>query len=161
VIVTTFLTIRLVKKRIDAPSARSLEDSESKGVKYKEADSSVHIEPFDSKIAKVNKFTEFDNCTERFMKKMCELSVDFNPFLISLPLSLAMGASYSFIVVIYFLAGALCLLFNVFKVHRACIEHKLSRYVLEHLWILLAVLQLINIIIEKRANMLYALTEAK
>ena len=95
------------------------------------------------------------------MKKMCELNVDFNPILISLPLSLVTGTSFSFIVVIYFSAATLCQFFNVFKVHRACIEHKLSRYVLEHLWILLAVLQLIIIILEKRANMLYTLVENK
>lgn len=95
------------------------------------------------------------------MKKMCELNVEFNPILLSLPLSLVTGTSFSFIVVIYFVAAALCLFFNVFKVHRACIDHKLSRYVLEHLWISLAVLQLIIIVIEKRANMLYALVESK
>lgn len=92
---------------------------------------------------------------------MCELNVDFNPLFLSLPLSLAMGTSFSFIVVIYFAAATACLFFNVFKVHRACIEHKLSRYVLEHVWILLAVLLLINILVEKRTNMLYAIVERK
>jgi len=68
-----------------------------------------------------------------------------------------MGRSYPFSIVIYMLAMLFCLLFNVFKIHRACIEHKVSRVMIELLWPVLAILQLLNLWTTAPSSMLYLL----
>lgn len=55
------------------------------------------------------------------MKKMGEVNVTFNPLLLGLPLSFVMGRTYALSISIYFAAALFCVLFNVFKIHRACI----------------------------------------
>ena len=159
-IVCVFLTIRLIKKKIDLSPPNEEESGESVGPKYKDAESSQHIGlSFDGPAVKANAFQEYDTCTERFMKKMCELNVLFNPMLLALPLNLVLGRSYAFCIVIYFLSGAFCVFFNLFKMHRACVLYKLSRLFLESIWVCLSLLLLINIWTQEPSSMLYKLRQ--
>lgn len=94
------------------------------------------------------------------MKKIGEINVLFNPLLITLPLNMVAGRTYAFSIVIYFVAWMFCLIFNVFKVHRACVEYKISRLFLESIWILLALLLLLNLWVTDASTMLYKLRVA-
>ena len=112
---------------------------------------------FDQAAAKSTILTDEDTCTERFMKKICDFNVNFNPLLLALPLNFILGKSMAFSIVIFFFAITSCYVFNVFKVHRACIEVKAGRLFLEILWIGLSVLLLVNIWTTKTSSMLYRL----
>jgi hypothetical protein len=94
------------------------------------------------------------------MKKMGELNVTFNPLLIALPLNLVLGRSYAFPIVVYFVSAFFCLMFNVFKLHRACVEYRVSRLFLESIWIVLTLLLLINIWTTDSSTMLYNIRQA-
>jgi hypothetical protein len=50
-----------------------------------------------------------------------------------------------FSVAIFFISATCCYIFNVFKMHRACVEMKIGRLFLEILWVGLAALLLVNI----------------
>jgi hypothetical protein len=150
-----FLTIRIIKKKIDLPPPPNESDSDSAGVQYQEENSR---QQFEKAAVAGTVFQETDTCTERFMKKVCEYNVLFSPLLISLPLNLVAGRSMAFCIAMYCLALVFCLLFNLFKVHRACIEHKISRLFLESLWAVFAILLLVNIFITPSSTMPYLLT---
>lgn len=47
--------------------------------------------------------------------------------MLALPLNFILGKSMAFSVAIFIIAIACCYIFNVFKVHRACVEHKAGR----------------------------------
>lgn len=98
-----------------------------------------------------------DTCTEIFMKKMCEYNVTFNPILLLVPLNFVLGRSFAFSFVIFITAAVCCCLFNVFKVHRACVESKAGRLFLETLWIVLSGLLIVNIWTTSVSPMLYRL----
>jgi len=70
-----------------------------------------------------------------------------------------MGKANPASVVLYMLAMLSLILFNTFKVHRACIEHMLIRLILELIWSVLAVGLLINLIRATPVDTLYALRE--
>jgi hypothetical protein len=122
VAVTVFQTVRIIKKQVDLnarPKKHEEPPSESAAEKYKESE--VTQQEFDKAAVKSTILSDSDTCTERLMKKVCEFSVTFNPLLLALPLNFILGRSRAFSVAIYFLALLCCFLFNVFKVHRACV----------------------------------------
>lgn len=101
--------------------------------------------------------TDDDTCAERLMKKVCEFNVSFNPLLLGVPLNLLLGRSLAFSVVVFVLGVVACLLFNVFKVHRACIQMKAGRLFFELLWPILTALLFVNIWTTSPSTMLYYL----
>lgn len=119
---TTFQTVRLIKKKIDLNARPKKEEevpAESAAEKYKESEVTQH--QFDVAAVKSTILADTDTCTERLMKKICEFNVLFNPLLLALPLNFILGRSMAFSVSMFFLSVTCCFLFNVFKVHRACI----------------------------------------
>jgi hypothetical protein len=61
--VLVFLTIRLIKKKIDSSSPAE-EEGESVGPKYKESESQQQIAgQFEQPAIAANTFTEYDTCT--------------------------------------------------------------------------------------------------
>lgn len=119
---TTFQTVRLIKKKIDLNARPKKEEevpAESAAEKYKESEVTQH--QFDVAAVKSTILADTDTCTERLMKKICEFNVLFNPLLLALPLNFILGRSMAFSVSMFFLSIVCCFLFNVFKVHRACI----------------------------------------
>ena len=88
---------------------------------------------------------------------MCEYEVLFNPLLLGFPLSFVAGRSYVFAPVAYFASATCCVIFNVFKMHRHCIEHMASRLLLESLWAMILFMLYVNIMVTDPANMLYLL----
>ena len=99
VLVTTFLTIKLIKKQIDFKHHTKEQEppSESAADKYKESSEVTNIQ-FDKAAIVSTVLKDEDTCTERLMKKMCELNSFFNPLLIAMPLNFVLGRS---IVLIY------------------------------------------------------------
>ena len=121
-LVTTFQTVRLIKKKIDLNARPKKEEevpAESAAEKYKEEE--VTRQQFDVAAVKSTILADTDTCTERLMKKICEFNVLFNPLLLALPLNFILGRSMAFSVSMFFLSIVCCFLFNVFKVHRACV----------------------------------------
>lgn len=68
-----------------------------------------------------------------------------------------LGRSYAFSVVIFIVGVVACLVFNVFKVHRACIQMKAGRLFFELIWVILAALLFVNIWTTSPSTMLYRL----
>ena len=121
-LVTTFQTVRLIKKKIDLNARPKKEEevpAESAAEKYKEEE--VTRQQFDVAAVKSTILADTDTCTERLMKKICEFNVLFNPLLLALPLNFILGRLMAFSVSMFFLSIVCCFLFNVFKVHRACV----------------------------------------
>ena len=121
-LVTTFQTVRLIKKKIDLNARPKKEEevpAESAAEKYKEEE--VTRQQFDVAAVKSTILADTDTCTERLMKKICEFNVLFNPLLLALPLNFILGRSKAFSISMFFLSIVCCFLFNVFKVHRACV----------------------------------------
>lgn len=93
------------------------------------------------------------------MKKMSELNTNFNPLLLGIVLSFVMGRSFAYEFTIYLLGLVCCLCFNVFKVHRACIDFMVSRWAIEALFPLCCLLLLVGLIVTENTTMLYTITE--
>lgn len=151
--------MRLIKKKIDLNARPKKEEEvpvESAGEKYKE-ETEVTQHQFDVAAVRSTVLADTDTCTERLMKKICEFNVLFNPLLLALPLNFILGRSMAFSVSMFFLSIVCCFLFNVFKVHRACIELKYGRQFFEILWILLSTLMLLNLWTTSPSSMLYLL----
>lgn len=119
--IITLLTVRLIKKKIDLRARPKQEDppSESAADKYKESEVTRH--QFEKEAVQSTILSDEDTCAERLMKKICEFNVSFNPLLLGVPLNFLLGRSFAFSVVVFVIGIVACLLFNVFKVHRACI----------------------------------------
>lgn len=127
-VITTLLTVRLIKKKIDfnaRPRKEEEPPSESAAEKYKESEITQH--QFDKAAVKSTILNDEDTCVDRLMKKVCEFNVTFNPILLALPLNFVLGRSLAFSVAIFVIAALCCYIFNVFKVHRACVEVKVGR----------------------------------
>ena len=65
------------------------------------------------------------------MKKACEFNVNFNPLLLGMVVSFVSGHSYAFSFSFYVIGLVCCILFNVFKIHRACITIWFGRWMVE------------------------------
>jgi len=65
--------------------------------------------------------TDDDNCVERMMKKACDFNVTLNPLLLPIIVAFASGHSYALSISVYIIGIICCVLFNVFKVHRAVV----------------------------------------
>ena len=87
------------------------------------------IQAFEKGVAASTTLDDNDTCTERLMKKMVEFNVIFHPFFLLMPLAFVLGRSNAGMIVLYILALLCCWLFNSFKVHRACMEHVMLRWV--------------------------------
>lgn len=71
-LVTTFQTVRLIKKKIDLNARPKKEEevpAESAAEKYKEEE--VTRQQFDVAAVKSTILADTDTCTERLMKKIC------------------------------------------------------------------------------------------
>ena len=88
---------------------------------------------------------------------MCEYNVIFNPLLLLAPLNFVLGRSMAFSVVIFIASATCCYIFNVFKVHRTCVESKAGRLFIEMLWIVLSALLIVNIWTTSVSPVLYRL----
>lgn len=93
------------------------------------------------------------------MKKIVELNVQFNPWLMGVMLSLVSGGSSGFCISFYVIGILCCVLFNSFKVHRACVDHFLSRWAIEALFPVSCVLLLVNLVVTSPSVMLYTLVQ--
>jgi hypothetical protein len=74
-------------------------------------------------------------------------------------LSFVTGTSSAFSFSFYLIAIVCCVLFNSFKVHRACVDHFLSRWAIEALFPISCVLLLVNILVTRPSVMLYTLVQ--
>lgn len=92
------------------------------------------------------------------MKKVIELNVHFNPWLMGIMLSLVTASSTAFSFTFYMIGIACCVCFNLFKVHRACIDFFLSRWAIESLFPMSCILMLVNVIVTTPSVMLYTLS---
>ena len=70
---------------------------------------------------KESTLTDEDTCVERMMKKTCEFNTNINPLLMGSILAFIVGKSYGFTFAIYMFGIVFGIVFNIFKVHRACI----------------------------------------
>ena len=93
------------------------------------------------------------------MKKVIELNVQFNPWLMGIMLSLVTATSTGFSFTFYMIGITCCVLFNSFKVHRACIDHFLSRWAIESLFPISCILLLVNLLVNTPSTMLYTLSQ--
>jgi hypothetical protein len=130
-LIGVLLTVKLIKKRIDLRKKQEREEveMESAADKYKES-SEQTVHAFEEAVVKDTVLTDDDNCTVRFMKKICEFNTAFYPLFMGLVLSFVMGKCYAFEFTVYLIGLVCCMCFNVFKVHRACIDFVLSRWTL-------------------------------
>lgn len=152
-----FLTVKIIKKRVDPRRVpeKQEEPSDSANEKYKEEEV-THVQ-FDKTAVHALALQDEDTCTERLMKKISQFDLEFHPILMGLPLCFVLGRSMPFSIAIYLMALVSCWLFNCFKVHRACIEHKLTRMILEIIWGIMAVLLFVNLWTTKPSTMPYLL----
>ncbi len=104
-------------------------EMESAADKYKES-SEQTVHAFEEAVVKDTVLTDDDNCTVRFMKKICEFNTAFYPLFMGLVLSFVIWKGYAFEFTVYLIGLVCCMCFNVFKVHRACIDFVLSRWTL-------------------------------
>ena len=108
-------------------------------------------------MAKDTVLLDEDTCTERMMKKMSELNTNFNPLMMGVAVSVVVGRSYAFEFTVYLFALVCCFVFNVFKVHRACIDFFLTRWAIEIVFYVCAGLMIIGLMTSEHSSMLYTL----
>jgi hypothetical protein len=60
-------------------------------------------------------------------------------------LNIVTGTSYSFLMVIFFICVFCLLMFNLWKIHRQCVEHPVLRIILESLAYILSFFLLLNV----------------
>ena len=60
-------------------------------------------------------------------------------------LNLVTGTTYAFDMVLYFFVLLPLVLFNLIKLHRRCIDHKVFIVLLENLWVVLSFFWLLNV----------------
>lgn len=71
--------------------------------------------------------------------------MNFFPLLIVVPLNILTGTSKAFCFVFYLFTLVVVILFNVFQIHRKCIEHKCVRVIVENVWIVMLFFVLLNV----------------
>ena len=81
------------------------------------------------------------------MKKACEFNVNFNPLLLGMVVSFVSGHSYAFPFSIYVIGLICCILFNVFKIHRACITIWFGRWLVEIIFPICCIILLVSMIV--------------
>ena len=64
------------------------------------------------------------------MKKACDFNVTFNPLFLSIIVAFVSGRSYAFSFSIYVIGIICCVVFNVFKIHRACVDFWFARWLI-------------------------------
>jgi len=74
-------------------------------------------------------------------------------------LSLVTATSTAFSFTFYIIGITCCIFFNLFKVHRACIDFFLSRWAIESVFPMSCILMLVNIIVTTPSVMLYTLSQ--
>ena len=89
------------------------------------------------------------------MKKVVELNANFGPLLLVFPLLFILGRTYAVSTVLYVFSFLFCMLFNMFKVHRALIEYPCGRLTVELLFPLTLLAALVVILIKTPSSMLY------
>lgn len=159
-LIGVLLTVKLIKKRIDLRKKAEREEVEmdSAADKYKES-SEQTVHTFEEAVVKDTVLTDDDNCTVRFMKKVVEFHTNFYPLLMGLILAFVMGKSFAFHFTVYIIGIICCMCFNVFKVHRACIDFVLSRWIIEFIFPLCCLLLLVALIAGDSTTMLYHIVE--
>jgi Fe2+ transport system protein B len=158
-LVGTMLTVKLIKRRIDYRRREGEEvEANSAQEKYKDQEATEH--KFEEKAVADTAFAETDTCVDRLVKKTCEFNVTFNPLMMSVILSFVAGHSYAFSFSIYLFALVFCLVFNVFKVHRAWVEQVFARWLIEVLFPLCYLLLMVNLVVGESSDMLYTIRQA-
>jgi hypothetical protein len=71
--------------------------------------------------------------------------MNYFPLLIIVPLNILTGTSKAFSLVFYLFILAVVIVFNVFGLHRKCIEHKCVRVILENVWLGMLFFELLNV----------------
>lgn len=71
--------------------------------------------------------------------------MNFFPLLIVVPLNILTGTSKDFCFVFYLFILLVVILFNVFEVHRRCIEHRCMRVIVENIWIMMLFFEMLNV----------------
>ena len=67
------------------------------------------------------------------------------PMLFPFALNVVIGTTYSFLVVMFFISAFLFLVFNLWKIHIQCVEHKVLRVILESLAYVVSFLMFLNV----------------
>jgi hypothetical protein len=88
---------------------------------------------------------EDDPTIVKIIKKYNEFMFNYFALMIVVPLNILTGTSKAFSFVFYFFILAVVLLFNVFQVHRKCMDHTCLRVILENLWIGMIFFELLNV----------------
>lgn len=60
-------------------------------------------------------------------------------------LNVVIGTTYRFLVVMFFISAFLFLVFNLWKIHIQCVEHKVLRVILESLAYVVSFLMFLNV----------------
>jgi hypothetical protein len=81
------------------------------------------------------------------MKKACEFNTNFNPLLLCTLLTFVAGKSFGFTFAIYIFGIVFAITFNVFKVHRACIDFYFFRWAIEVLFPICSLLLAVNLLV--------------
>ena len=137
IIVAIFVTVKLIKRRIDlysrsqeymqseAESAQDKVKAEQENER-KEAETTIHT--FDKGVIQAASLGDEDTCIDRLLKKIMEFNLSFHPLMLSLPLAFVTGRTQAALLILFNLALFSCFLFNSFKIHRACMDHVLPRW---------------------------------
>jgi hypothetical protein len=67
------------------------------------------------------------------------------PILFPFALNVMMGMTYTFLMIMFFVSAFCLLIFNLWKLHRQCVEHKVLRIILESLGYVLSFFLLLNV----------------
>ena len=76
---------------------------------------------------------------------MHEFEVYYMPILFPFALNVMTGTTYSFLIIMFFISAFCFLIFNLWKLHRSCVEHKVLRVILEILAYVLSFFLLLNV----------------
>ena len=82
------------------------------------------------------------------MKKACEFNVTFNPLLLGSVLAFVTGHSYAFSFSAYVIGIVACVVFNVFKMHRACVDQMILRWMIEAIFPVCCVVLMVDLVLD-------------
>ena len=93
------------------------------------------------------------------MKKACDFNVTLNPLLLPVIVAFVSGHSYAFSISIYIIGIICCVIFNVFKMHRALVHFWFARWMIEVIFPICCLILCTNLIIGESSGMMYTLRQ--
>lgn len=82
------------------------------------------------------------------------------PILFPFALNVMTGTTYTFLIIMFFVSIFCFLIFNLWKLHRSCVDHKVLQVILESLGYILSFFMLLNVWTTDTNPMPYSVVKA-